>query len=102
MAQQQSIHEYEANDTPAGFQIVCCPIELKRSSSETPTTLPSSLSKTAPTLTKLPSTAEEDTHVPVQLSSNHTTSLQRPSSFLRSTSLHREPSLPINDAEAKR
>eukprot|EP00984_Skeletonema_dohrnii_P026717 scaffold16111_cov152-Skeletonema_dohrnii-CCMP3373.AAC.2 len=91
-------HEYD-DDTVVGFQIVCCPIQLNRSSSEAPPnqTLPLSSSKIAP------STAVEvdDTPAPAQLSGSRTTSLQRPSSFQRSISLHREPSRPTtpNDEE---
>jgi len=101
MAQQQSKLEYDDDDAPAGFQIVCCPVELNRSSSEAPPT------QTLPSSSKIaPSTAVEveDTPAPVQLSgSRSTTSLQRPSSFQRSISLNlnREPSHPTtpNDEE---
>eukprot|EP00984_Skeletonema_dohrnii_P031234 scaffold23474_cov144-Skeletonema_dohrnii-CCMP3373.AAC.4 len=81
-------HEYEDDDAPVGYQIVCCPVQLNRSSSEASQTLPPS-SKIAP------ATAVEvqDTPAPVQLSgSRSTTSLQRPSSFHQSVGLHREPS----------
>ena len=100
MAQQQSKleHEHEHDDTPAGFQIVCCPIQLNRSSSEIPPTqtLPSS-SKSKIASSK----AVDDTPAPVQLSGSRTTSLQRPSSFQRIINLHREPSRPTtpNDDE---
>eukprot|EP00985_Skeletonema_marinoi_P012838 scaffold6274_cov78-Skeletonema_marinoi.AAC.2 len=98
MAQQQSKLEYDDDDAPAGFQIVCCPVELNRSSSEAPPT------QTLPSSSKIaPSTAVEDTPAPVQLSGSRTTSLQRPSSFQRSISLNlnREPSHPTtpNDEE---
>eukprot|EP00984_Skeletonema_dohrnii_P037608 scaffold39855_cov161-Skeletonema_dohrnii-CCMP3373.AAC.2 len=93
MAQQQSKLEFEDDDAPAGFQIVCCPVELNRSSSEAPPTqtLPSSL-KIAPSTAA--AVEVEDTPAPAQLSGSRTTSLQRPSSFQRSISLHREPSHP--------
>ena len=96
MAQQQSKLEYDDDDAPAGFQIVCCPVELNRSSSEAPPT------QTLPSSSKIaPSTAVEDTPAPVQLSGSRTTSLQRPSSSQRSISLNREPSHPTtpNDEE---
>eukprot|EP00985_Skeletonema_marinoi_P007703 scaffold3437_cov116-Skeletonema_marinoi.AAC.3 len=91
--EQEHEHEHEDDNTPAGFQIVCCPIQLNRSSSEIPPTqtqtLPfSSSSKIAS------SKAVDDTPAPVQLSGSRTTSLQRPSSFQRIVNLHREPSRP--------
>ena len=73
---------------PAGFQVVCCPIQLNRSSSG------------ATKLLQLPSSAVEDTHhTPVQL--DHTPSLgstssSKRSSSKRSTSPNRELSRPTN------
>jgi len=82
-------HEYEDDDAPVGYQIVCCPVQLNRSSSEASQTLPSS-SKIAPSA----AVEVENSPAPVQLSgSRSTTSLQRPSSFHQSVGLHhREPS----------
>lgn len=67
---------------PAGFQVVCCPIQLNRSSSG------------AAKLLQLPSSAIEDTNTPVQL--GHTTSLRSTSSSKRSISLNRKQSRPTN------
>eukprot|EP00984_Skeletonema_dohrnii_P030224 scaffold21574_cov158-Skeletonema_dohrnii-CCMP3373.AAC.1 len=85
----QQTEECEEEVEDAFFDIVCCPNELNRSSSQETTTLPSSLSKTAPP-TQLPLIAVEDTNTQVQ--SNHATTLKRPSSFNQSISLHHEPS----------
>eukprot|EP00985_Skeletonema_marinoi_P034742 scaffold44707_cov234-Skeletonema_marinoi.AAC.1 len=58
---QQQTEEYEEEVEDAFFDIVCCPNELNRSTSQETTTLPSSLSKTAPP-TQLHLIAVEDTH----------------------------------------
>ena len=75
----------EDDGTPAGFHIVCCPIQLNRSSSGE-----------APKLLQLPSTAVEDL-APVKL--GHAASLQRPSSShsRQSISLNRLPCRPTNE-----
>jgi hypothetical protein len=89
---QQHEHEHEDDDTPAGFQI---PDRLLSNSVKPlvfPDTYNTSTTQKAPTQLLSPSTGVEDAHTPVQPS--RTTSLQRPSSFQRSTSLHREPSRP--------
>jgi hypothetical protein len=76
-------HEYEDDDAPVGYQIVCCPVQLNRSSSEASQTLPPS-SKIAPST----AVEVEDTPAPAQLGGSRTTSLQRPSSFHQSVGLH--------------
>eukprot|EP00985_Skeletonema_marinoi_P028373 scaffold24690_cov117-Skeletonema_marinoi.AAC.1 len=91
---QQQTEEYEEEVEDAFFDIVCCPNELNRSTSQETTTLPSSLTKTVST--KLHLIAVEDTNTQVQ--SNHATTLERPSSLNQSISSHHEPSTP-NDAD---
>eukprot|EP00984_Skeletonema_dohrnii_P030227 scaffold21575_cov172-Skeletonema_dohrnii-CCMP3373.AAC.1 len=93
---QQQTEECEEEVEDAFFDIVCCPNEINRSSSQETTTLPSSLTKTAPP-TQLPLIAVEDTNTQVQ--SNHATTLERPSSFNQSISLHHEPSTPNDEDE---
>jgi len=93
---QQQTEEYEEEVEDAFFDIVCCPNELNRSTSQETTTLQSSLSKTAPP-TQLHLIAVEDTHAQVQ--SNHATTLKRTSTFNQSISVHHEPSTPNDEDE---
>eukprot|EP00985_Skeletonema_marinoi_P025546 scaffold18886_cov80-Skeletonema_marinoi.AAC.1 len=68
MVHQQIEEDEDEEEVQEAFiDIVCCPNELNRSSSQETTTLPSSLTKTAPKAKKLSSTtAVEDTHAAVQ------------------------------------
>eukprot|EP00984_Skeletonema_dohrnii_P031233 scaffold23474_cov144-Skeletonema_dohrnii-CCMP3373.AAC.3 len=88
----QQTKEYEEEVEDAFFDIICCPNELNRSSSQETTTLPLSLSKIATKSSQLPLIAVEVEDTNTQVQSNHATTLERPSSFNQSVSLHHEPS----------
>ena len=93
MAQQQSTLRNDDGTEQSGFQLLCCPIQLARSSSEARTALPPTPRAPTPAVVEDKDAPVEDT-TPIQLNPTSTTSLQRAVSFARSISLNRKPSRP--------